>query len=577
MLNRVLFSGPIYAHFMQKLCFIVFLLFSLFGRSQSYPQDYFQSPLTIPLALSGTFGELRSNHFHAGVDIKTQGRQGLPVLAAADGQIVGIKVSAYGYGNCLYIAHPNGYTTVYAHLQSFRADVANWVEQQQYTKQKFEVNLFPPAGKFKVEKGKEIARSGNSGGSGGPHLHFEIRDSKTEEIINPALFGLPILDERKPSIYHLFAEPQNRGSRVNGSNNLREIKLVNKGNGLYTGSFSGNGFIGMIVHTIDKQNLSENKNGVYEIEQFVNDTLNYTFKMERFAFSEKRYINAHIDYARKVNYGQMVHRCFVEPGDKLSVYNHVEKRGLVELKAGQSKQIDIKVQDSWGNISTIKLKATGTNGQTMAEPEAIKLAWNEAHTIKLGDVQLQMSANTLYRDEQIEISRDPACSTCETPVYVIGEKTIPAHKRYSLSIHRSALQKQDRLVWALMDGKGHGSGLTTTWKGDWLTAKPSAFGRFAVMRDTIAPTVHVNLKKEQIVKAGSKISATATDGLSGVTFYQARIDGHWVLLKHDAKRHYYWHEFGDDLAAGQHEIELIFKDEVGNMRSFTSVFSYTSK
>jgi murein DD-endopeptidase MepM/ murein hydrolase activator NlpD len=355
----VLFSAPANVDLLMIVRFTFTLfLFAHILWAQNYPQNYFQPPLDIPLALSGTFGELRGNHFHSGMDIKTQGREGLDVKAAAPGRIVRIKVSAYGYGNTLYMAHPNGYTTVYAHLQKFDPAIEEWVKKQQYAQESFEVNLFPPA-IFSFAQGDVIAKSGNSGGSGGPHLHFEIRDSKTEETINPALFGLPVEDTRKPYIGHVYASPISTGALVNGSSTQKEIALTNLGNGIYQGSFSGSGVVGFVIHTFDQQNLSNNHNGIYEIEQYINDTLTYRFKVERFAFSETRYINAHMDFARYKNNRQLAHKTYVEPGNKLSLYSDVKNHGGAFLKPNQKTLITLIVTDSWGNTSEIRLTATG--------------------------------------------------------------------------------------------------------------------------------------------------------------------------------------------------------------------------
>ena len=165
----------------------------------SYPKDYFVKPLDIPLILSGTFGELRSNHFHSGLDIKTQQREGLNVYASAEGYVSRIKISHWGYGKALYITHPNGYTTVYGHLKKFSPTIEAYVKRHQYEKEKFQIQLFPKEDELKVTKKQVVALSGNSGGSGGPHLHYEIRDANARPT-NPMLFGIEIKDTKAPQI-----------------------------------------------------------------------------------------------------------------------------------------------------------------------------------------------------------------------------------------------------------------------------------------------------------------------------------------------------------------------------------------
>ena len=188
---------------MKVVLFLIVSCFSFCNAQTPYPQDYFSSPLDITLVLSGTFAELRSNHFHSGLDIKTGGKQGLKTYAAASGYVSRIKISRYGYGKALYITHPNGYTTVYAHLQKFSSTIEAYVKKQQYKQETFEIELFPKAEDLKISAKEIIAYTGNTGGSGGPHLHFEIRD-KQERPMNPMLFGFDIKDTTKPMVYELF-------------------------------------------------------------------------------------------------------------------------------------------------------------------------------------------------------------------------------------------------------------------------------------------------------------------------------------------------------------------------------------
>jgi murein DD-endopeptidase MepM/ murein hydrolase activator NlpD len=544
-------------------------------NSQDYPQNYFNPPLSIELALSGTFGELRGNHYHSGIDFKTQGREGLPVLASAAGRVVRIKVSAYGYGNALYIAHPNGYTTVYAHLKRFTPEIDAWVKTQQYAKQSFEVDLFPPA-IFSFNQGDTIALSGNTGGSGGPHLHFEIRHTKTEETINPALFGLPIKDHKKPIISRLYVTPITAGTTINGRISQQEIALSNLGNGVYTGDISASGMIGFVVQTIDQQDLSNNNNGIYRLTQLVNDTPTYQFEIERFSFDETRYINAHMDYARYRTSKQLTHKCYVEPGDKFGRYKHVINGGVVSALNNGTRQVTILVEDAWGNASEIRLNVRSFINHTLtAIPENV-VHWNEPYSVKADPLKVQIAPGTLYHDEVLEVKQKKPCYGCLTAVYAIGEEIIPAHKRYQLGIHKSALKDHDKLVWAIISPSGHKSGLTTNWQGDWLMANPREFGHFAVLKDTIAPMIKVQqfTSGKQVTK-GAQLQLTATDNLSGITKYEAFIDDQWILLAHDAKRNLWWHTFGESpLAEGLHTIIVRMIDEVGNTSTWQSVFTY---
>ena len=248
--------------------FLVFL--SMMGQ-EKYPQNAFRSPLDIPIVLSGTFGELRSNHFHSGIDIKTQQRQGLPVYAIADGTITRIKVSLYGYGKALYVAHPNGFTSVYAHLQKYGPKIQEYIKGVQYDKRKYEVEVFPEFGEIEVKKGDIIAYTGNTGGSFGPHLHFEIRNSVTEKPTNPLLYGFEVRDATNPELVGLFGYPLSKGAHVSQSEEKIQLNFTKQSDGTFRADkITALGTIGFGFNGFDRQDMAANKNGVYSVTQTVN-------------------------------------------------------------------------------------------------------------------------------------------------------------------------------------------------------------------------------------------------------------------------------------------------------------------
>lgn len=280
--------------------FIIFL-FVLTGKSQSqFPQNLFDSPVDIPISLSGSFAELRSNHFHSGIDIKTGGEEGLRINACADGYVSRIRISPFGFGKALYVVHPQGYTTVYAHLQKFNSEIDRWAKSEQYKLQKFDVDLFPKPGELKVTKGQLIAFSGNSGSSQGPHLHFEIRDSKTEEPIDPLLFGFPVKDFVRPTLNGIRIYPANNSSLIHNKNEPYEPEIAGWGPDYRikkkdTISVSGSIYFGVNAH--DLMPGSSNKNGINLIEIFIDSALFFKWEAQKFNFNETRYINSFIDYA----------------------------------------------------------------------------------------------------------------------------------------------------------------------------------------------------------------------------------------------------------------------------------------
>ena len=277
---------------MKKTLIFSFVLISQLALAQNpYPQDYFRKPLDITMVLSGTFAELRSNHFHSGLDIKTQQREGLKVYAAAHGRVTRIKISHWGYGKALYITHPNGYSTVYAHLQKFSPKIEAYIKKHQYQKESFEIELFPKATDLLIDTNEVVGFSGNTGGSAGPHLHFEIRD-KNQRPMNPMLFGIEVKDSRAPTVLGVYAYPIDDNAHVEFSNNRKKLRLVPQDNGDYkVEKINAFGKIGFGVVTYDRQDLAANKNGVSNMQSFYNGSKNFEIDFKRFSFSETKHLN----------------------------------------------------------------------------------------------------------------------------------------------------------------------------------------------------------------------------------------------------------------------------------------------
>jgi hypothetical protein len=339
------------------------LLYQITTAQQLPVKGYFMFPVNPGQKnfLSANMGELRPNHFHAGIDVKTGFAVGLPVYAAQDGYISRIRVSSYGYGNTLYITHPNGLVTVYAHLENFSSSIKNWTLNFQYQNQTFELDEYIPKDLIKVKKGEIIGKSGNSGSSGGPHLHFEIRDS-LENVLNPLLFGFSeIRDNLTPIIQKVAVRPLNIDSRVQQEYALKEWIAQKKADGTYQipSTIEASGSIGLELKVSDRMNETSNQYGVNCIELFVDGEEVFYHNIESFAFDESKYINVHIDYAHFVSSHQRLERCYVADGNRLSTYKKIRDRGRINLHPGETKQIEIRVYDAYGNKSILKCTIKG--------------------------------------------------------------------------------------------------------------------------------------------------------------------------------------------------------------------------
>jgi hypothetical protein len=339
--------------------FILSLLFIYSGTVNKKIISPFISPLKIPLALSANFGELRIDHFHSGLDIKTQSVTGKEVVASADGYVYRISVSPGGFGRALYIKHPSGYSTVYGHLERFSKEIDEYVKALQYEKKSFMVTLYPPRDKFPVTQGEIIAWSGNSGSSGGPHLHYEIRKSEGEIPVNPLSFDFAITDNIRPVIEKLVVYPINKNSLINNQNKKKWINVAGS-NGKYTLpddteiNISGNAGFG--IKSFDLLDDSNNKCAVYSIELLIDSSKIFKYVMDAFSFNESRYINSHIDYEIYQKENIYIERTFVLPNDKLSVYKNLVHRGIFNFDDNRTHQAEIIVTDMSNNKSTLSFK-----------------------------------------------------------------------------------------------------------------------------------------------------------------------------------------------------------------------------
>ena len=372
----------------------------------NFPKNYFQSPLGIPLFLAGNFGELRSNHFHSGLDMKTQGKVGFKVYATADGFVSRVKISPWGYGKTIYIDHPNGYTTVYAHLKNFKGDIAKKIKQYQYEKENWEIDWYPSDTLMKVKKGDVIALSGNTGGSGGPHLHFEIRETKSEFPVNPLLFGFDIKDNIKPLIRSITLTPLNDTSYVNNKRKTQRF-LVTGSAGTYKLKYAtpinAYGEIGIGIETIDKLNGYGNRNGIYSIELSKNGNTIYKSEMKKFSFDESRAINSLIDYEMFLTQKVRFQRSFIEPNNHLNIYSNKDNNGVLHFSATDKTAFKYVVKDTYGNTSTISFAVTGNYDKKQissvlkASVDTI-FSYQDSNYFEKQNIALSIPKNALYKD-----------------------------------------------------------------------------------------------------------------------------------------------------------------------------------
>lgn len=559
--------------------FVLFFLFTtaLFAQ-QPYPQDYFRSPMDIAIHPSGTFGELRTNHFHSGLDFRTEQKEGLPVFAAADGYVSRIRVSSYGYGTALYIDHPNGFTTLYAHLQRYSPRIDAYVRAKQYEKKIFDIEMFPPAGEIKITKGELIGYSGNSGGSGGPHLHFEYRDTKTEWVINPLLFGLDkkMQDTKAPTISGLMVYPVSDDAVTNESAKSILVGLKLQADGTYLADkIAARGKIGFSISTSDKSTGSVGSNGIYKIETFLNGSPGFNFTFSTFAFNESRYINNFIDYARFYNTGQRFQKLFVKTPYSLSLVKNNTSNGQLDITAGEVKNYRIEVSDFHGNKSIINGSIEYSDKPAaVANPKRITPYFVKAgndHNYTKNNVSVFIPANAFYEDFYMDFD-------VKDSILYLHNATVPVHTTVSISFNVDHLSKEvlkKTFIAGFTDKKiTYNSSVMEDGR---LTAKVKTLGNFKLAQDTIAPKIYSpSFAEGKWLTKNQTFSMKISDNLSGIATIDAWLNGKWILMHYDYKTKNIFHNFSDGIVAeGRNDLKVTVTDSVGNSTTFETHFFRT--
>ena len=539
---------------------------------QDVPQDYFVNPLDGQLVLAGSFGELRSNHFHSGLDLKTERREGLPVYASAGGTVTRIKISHYGYGKAIYVTHPNGYTTVYGHLQKFCDEIEEFVKAAQYRKEDFEIELFPKKGELEIGQGEILAYSGNTGSSGGPHLHFEIRDVN-ERPMNPFLFGLTAKDTRKPTINELRAYPLDENASINKNRNPVSVRLTQKPDGSYLAeNLNAHGKIGFAIGTIDQQDLANNKNGIYAISTSVNGQENFEVTMDKFSFAETRYLNRMIDYSLYKDKRKRVQKLFIEKNNPLSIYTKQVDNGILNIVDSLSYQYQIEVSDYAGNNIIISVPITGKSDTlpSIAINELKDYVYSDqGYTYTDGKFEVYIPKGALYEDTFLNLKTAGDKLT-------LHEDLIPVHKNIAVSYDVTDYKEEDRdkLYLGRIGYKGDVYYSNTRIKDNRLQISTRTLGEYTIGKDTEPPIIKaINVTKGKWMSKYRYLKFDITDVTSGIKGYRATVNGKYILLEYDPKTRLLTHDFNDNVVKDtENNLKLIVTDNVGNNTIFETTF-----
>ena len=557
---------------------IYLLLFNiLFIQKLISPIPKYNSPVDIPLYISGNFGELRMDHFHSGIDIKTGGVSLKKVYSVEQGYISRIKIQTNGYGKSLYINHPGGYTSVYGHLDSYNETIDEYVKEIQYNRKSYSIDVFPDKNALLINRGEFIALSGNSGSSDGPHLHFELRKSGTQKPVNPLKYGFEVKDRIPPRITSLFVYKLDSRMQINDTPVEYRINKLNGIYGIPASPVNIEGYAGFGVEINDYLDDSPNPCGIYTIELSIDNKVIYLFKVDEFSFDESRYVNAHVDFALEVLNNRQVHLLFRKPNNRLSMYPLMINDGKFNFQPNVKYPVIIRFTDDSGNESRLEFEVDGGAGSILSENkkpnDKLIFNWDTNNYFENSNVRLEIPKGALYEKILFDYARIFAGTGLYPYIHYIGNISNPLHLSSNLSINADMIPDSLRkytVFLRLIENKDPSS-MEGTWNGDWISSQILNFGKYTLGIDTIPPEIiPLNLVPGDTLISQEEIQFKVTDNLSGIEEYKGILDNSWALFEYDPKNEMVLYKFDKKRMKNgiSHKLELSIKDAVGNQSDY---------
>jgi murein DD-endopeptidase MepM/ murein hydrolase activator NlpD len=548
------------------LIFLKLFLASLHAQSPAYPKGYFMYPLAIPPKLNANFGEMRPNHFHMGLDLYTEKRENLPIYAAAEGHVARVKIEPGGFGRAIYLDHPNGYTTLYAHMNDFMPELEKYLKAWQYEKQSWMADLEIPPGVFPVKKGQFIGYSGNTGGSQGPHVHFEIRETATDKCLNPLLFGFNIPDNVPPDLVRMAVYDRNR-STYEQSPSVHA--LIKKG-----GYYQSSGIIEVKTDKVlvslqatDRMSGSPNPNGIYEVRLFEGDRQLGGFTLDKISYDETRYLNAHIDHRYKLSGGPYLQYVLPLPGDKLGIYQERRPGSAIYLRDSLVHEFRMEVRDPYGNRSEARfsMKRSGF-GPPMSAAQKELMRAGEINVFETDALQVTLPEGSLYDSIYFNYAKrpDPA-TTAYSPLHDIHRYTTPVHAPFIVRIKPDKsipYPLRDRMV-IRKKTKEDVMVKKAVWELGWYAASFREFGTFQLVGDDSPPSISFNgMTNGTDASKMTRIVVTVDDDNKSLRNFRAELDGKWLMFSQKGRT--YTYKMDENCAPGKHDLQVSVEDEAGN-------------